>query len=88
MCSKFIIWAILETGLGINATAACVLRPLFTRFHMLSGSGVNQAEPTTNYHQGMRRSQGRIPANKSRIHDNDIKSYGVASTIDFLQGGS
>jgi hypothetical protein len=54
---------------------------------MLSGSGINQANPTTNYAQGTRRSQGRSLANKGGVRDNGIELYGVATTVEFSQGG-
>jgi hypothetical protein len=86
MCSKAIIWSTVETGLGMNATAACVLRLLFTRFHMLSGSGIHQANPTINAAQGTRRSQDRGLVIKEGVHDNDIELCGVATTVEFSQG--
>jgi hypothetical protein len=64
------IWSIIEPGLGIIATACCVLRPLLKRFYGSSGYGTHQIEntidhPSTWYYEG---------ANTTR---SNTRGYGV-----------
>jgi hypothetical protein len=71
--SDVAIWSTVEPGLGIIATAACVLRPLMMRCYDLSIDGTNRIRDTNTHHSTWHNE--RIAPIRSKTFPDDMKSY-------------
>lgn len=75
------IWSIIEPGLGIVATAAATLRPLFRRFYSLSSRGTNQqsTQPASrwrNNHAGYMQNNNDVEAGAQTYQNSKSQTDG------------